>query len=83
MGPIKWAYEFDNKTNKNAKPVRFVEHCSHGRLTKNVNTKKLPNGERTFTTNGYNGLDCGCLKSKKKNFGKCEHPCMIGDSYYI
>mmetsp|Transcript_21207 Transcript_21207/g.2844 ORF Transcript_21207/g.2844 Transcript_21207/m.2844 type:complete len:120 (-) Transcript_21207:164-523(-) len=81
VGPIKWRYEFEQKTDPNAKPIKIVEFCSLNSPTLDVNTETSPSGEKTFTNGGYNGLACSCLETG--DYSDCIHACMISDPYYV
>lgn len=72
---LKWAYEFDQKTNPNAKPIVFTEFCS----TFNQKTSVYQTGNKV-TSNQYQSIDCGCAPSDTK---PCAHTGMVSQNTLV
>lgn len=72
---LKWAYEFDQKTNPQAKPIVFAELCS----TFNQKTSVYQTGNKV-TANQYQGIACGC---EPKDTKPCGHTGMVSETNLV
>lgn len=79
--PLKWAWEFDHKSQKNVQPVKIVDMCS------NYNRKDTPydsadaQGVQQSTKNDFISIGCECMGGKNPH--DCSHASMISDLGYL
>ena len=81
ISSLKWAYEFDHKKNKNAKPVKIIDICSNYNEKYFVYDKNDINQEFEITKNEFFGINCDCMFDKDTT--NCSHGLLISDSYWI
>lgn len=81
MAPLKWAYEFDNKKNPNAKPVKIIDVCSEYNEKYTIYDKYKPNSEYEFTKNEFIGMNCDSFNEEVPS--KSTHSVMITDTYFM
>ena len=72
---LKWAYEFDQKTDSQAKPIVFAELCS----TYNQKSSVYQTGTMV-TANQYQGIKCDCAPSDTK---PCGHTGMVSEDNLV
>lgn len=82
---LKWAFDFENKSDVefDAKPVKFIEFCNVGFTEKSVYDKQDDKSVFEILKNDYIGLKCDCIGPENKNYDKCMHSVIIGDSNII
>jgi hypothetical protein len=79
--PLKWAWEFDHKSQDGVQPVKIVDMCS------NYNRRESPfdttdaNGVKHSTKNDFISIGCECMKSR--NPQPCAHAAMISDQAFL
>ena len=78
---LKWAYEFDNKSVMNAKPVKIVDFCSVYNVKNDPYDEVDDKGRKVITKNEFFGSTCECIQSK--NADNCKHSYMINDKEYL
>ena len=81
ISSLKWAYEFDHKKNKNAKPVKIIDVCSNYNEKYFVYDKNDSNEEFEVTKNEFFGINCDCMLDD--NPTNCSHGLLVSDSYLI
>lgn len=74
---IKWAWEFEQKI-EGAKPVKFVEICSHHNQKSTLLDDETPKNE-------YMGLQCSCegISIVSKSGEECAHQEMVTELHLI
>ena len=79
--PLKWAYEFDNRLDRNAKPVKVIDVCSLYNQRPTPYDGQNKNGEAVIKKNEFIGLDCNCIA--QANSSNCDHSKMLNDNHLI
>ncbi|EGR29598.1 lecithin-cholesterol acyltransferase, putative [Ichthyophthirius multifiliis] len=78
---LKWAYEYENKIIKDAKPIKFIEFCSINKQSSTIYDGEDQNKEKVFNKNAYQGLTCECLEGSRQQ--QCNHSCLNTDKYMV
>jgi hypothetical protein len=78
---LKWAHQFQNKTDPNAKPVKFIDVCSFYNSKQTVFDKVTDTGDLTVDKNEFIGIQCDCMN--KTTPMHCNHSTMVSDSHVI
>ena len=81
LAPLKWAYEFDKKTNPNARPVKIIDVCSEYNEKYNIYDVYNPDSEYKFNKNEFIGMKCDSFNEELPT--KSTHSFMIHDTYWM
>lgn len=78
---LKWAHQFQNKTDPNARPVKFIDVCSFYNQKQTAYDAQSDNGEFIVDKNEFIGVQCDCMNEKTPMH--CNHSTMVSDSHVI
>ena len=81
LAPLKWAFEFDNKSNPNAKPVKIIDLCSTYNEKYNIYDKKDKDKEFEINKNEFIGNMCDSFHEEVPSLSN--HASMVKDSFFM
>ena len=78
---LKWAWEFENRTVKQAKPVKIIDFCSNYKQRTSPYDINYSKKGRDVTNNEFFGINCECMA--KSSPANCGHATLVGDQYFL
>ena len=81
LAPLKWAYEFDKKSDPHAKPVKIIDLCSTYNEKYNIYDLKEKNKEYKINKNEFIGNLCDSFHEQVPK--QSNHAVMPRDTFFM
>lgn len=78
---LKWAYEFDTQSAKEAKPVKIIDICSVYNLKDSPYDIRQKDKSYKFSKNEFIGMNCECMLDPTPE--ECNHSTIIRDALFV